>query len=74
MKEQVKQALDKIRPILQSDGGDVELINVDESTGKVTVALRGACGCCPAGMMTLKNVIEKKLKEEVPAVTEVVQG
>jgi len=74
MKAKVEAALAKIRPVLQADGGDIELLGVDEATGVVKVALRGACGCCPAGLMTLKMVVEKKLKEEVPQVTQVVQG
>ncbi|MFA5073799.1 MAG: NifU family protein [Nitrospirota bacterium] len=72
MKEAVEQALDKVRPALQRDGGDVELVSVDEK-GKVTVRLKGACGCCPMSTMTLKMAIEKQLKQEVPGITEVVQ-
>ena len=74
MKEKVEKALEKVRPFLQSDGGDIELVSVDEKTGIVKVALKGACGCCPAGMMTLKMVVEKKLKQEVPQVKEVVSA
>ncbi len=72
MKEKVKEVLDKIRPMLQADGGDVELVDVDEETGKVMVKLTGACGGCPMSQMTLKFGIEAELKKEIPEVTEVV--
>ncbi len=71
MKEQVQQVIDDIRPILQADGGDIELIGVDEKTGIVTVGLRGRCGGCPHAQMTLQAVVEKKIKELVPGVTAV---
>lgn len=71
MKEQVEQALDQIRPALQNDGGDVELVDVDEATGVVTVKLVGACGGCPMSQMTLKAGIERVLKQAVPEVTSV---
>ncbi|NLG85653.1 MAG: NifU family protein [Firmicutes bacterium] len=71
MKEQVEQALAKVRPSLQADGGDVRLIAVDENTGIVTVKLTGSCGSCPFALMTLKQGIEQTLKEEVPGVKEV---
>lgn len=70
MEEKVKEVLDKIRPMLMRDGGDVELIEVGID-GKVKVKLKGACGHCPMSQMTLKMGIERKLKEEVPGVTEV---
>ena len=66
MKEKVQAALDKIRPTLQADGGDVELIDVKE--GIVTVRLQGACKGCPMSQMTLKNGIERVLKQEIPEV------
>ncbi len=72
MKEKVEAALQKVRPMLQRDGGDVELVSVDEA-GIVKVRLRGACGSCPMSTMTLKMGIEKMLKQEVPSVKEVVQ-
>ncbi|MBN1786731.1 MAG: NifU family protein [Candidatus Methanofastidiosa archaeon] len=72
MKEKVKEVLDKIRPILQADGGDVELVEVDEKTGKVMVKLTGACGGCPMSQMTLKFGIEAELRKEVPGVKEVI--
>jgi Fe-S cluster biogenesis protein NfuA len=72
MKEKVMEALKKIRPMLQRDGGDVELVSVEEN-GTVKVRLKGACGCCPMSTMTLKMGIEKTLKQDVPGVKEVVQ-
>lgn len=71
MKEQVEKALAKVRPSLQADGGDVELVSVDDNSGVVTVKLTGACGSCPFAMVTLKQGIEQTLKEQVPAVKEV---
>jgi len=68
----VRKALEKIRPNLQMDGGDIELVGVDEATGVVKVSLRGACGCCPHSAMTLKGGVERVLKTEVPGVKEVV--
>lgn len=69
MKEKVQEALDKIRPKLQADGGDVELVDVDE--GIVKVRLQGSCQGCPMSQLTLKMGIEKFLKEQIPEVTEV---
>lgn len=71
MKERVAEALEYIRPALQNDGGDVELVEVDEESGVVTVKLVGACGGCPMSQMTLKNGIERVLKEAVPEVVSV---
>jgi len=71
MKEKVETALDKIRPSLNADGGDVKLIDVSDD-GVVKVQLTGACGGCPMSQMTLKMGIEKVLKEEIPEVKEVV--
>ncbi len=71
MKEKVQKALNKIRPALQADGGDCELIDVSED-GVVRVRLTGACNGCPMATMTLKMGIEKTLKTEVPEVKEVV--
>lgn len=64
MKEEVKKVLEQIRPSLQADGGDVELIEVDDQ-GVVKVKLTGACGSCPMSQMTLKQGIERILKEKV---------
>jgi Fe-S cluster biogenesis protein NfuA len=69
LKEAVEKALGKIRPMLQRDGGDVELIAVDN--GVVKVRLTGACKGCPMSQMTLKNGIERLLKQEVPGLTAV---
>ncbi len=71
MLEEVKKVLDVIRPALQADGGDVELVEVTDD-GIVKVKLVGACGHCPMSTMTLKNGIEKTLKQKVPGVKEVV--
>jgi len=69
MKEKVKKALDAIRPSLQADGGDVEF--VDYIDGVVTVRLQGACAGCPMSQMTLKNGIERVLKEAIPEIKSV---
>ncbi len=71
MKEKVEIALGKIRPSLQADGGDVELVEVTPD-GAVKVKLTGACGGCPMSQMTLKMGIERALKQEVPDLKEVV--
>ena len=70
MKEKVEEAIDKIRPFLQRDGGDIELVEVVD--GVVKVRLKGACGSCPMSMMTLKMGVEKTLKEQMPEIKEVV--
>jgi Fe-S cluster biogenesis protein NfuA len=70
LKEQIQQALDKIRPALQRDGGDVELVDVTEDN-VVRVKLQGACGGCPMSQMTLKMGIEKVVKQAVPEVKSV---
>jgi Fe-S cluster biogenesis protein NfuA len=70
LKEKIQQALDKVRPSLQADGGDVQLVDVDDQ-GVVKVKLTGACGGCPMSQMTLKMGIEKVLKQNVPEVTRV---
>ncbi|HOQ10141.1 MAG TPA: NifU family protein [Syntrophomonadaceae bacterium] len=72
MKEKVKAVLDEVRPALLADGGDVELIDVDDAEGIVKVRLQGACSGCPMASMTLKNGIERVLKEAIPEVKEVV--
>ena len=73
MKDKVEAALKKIRPMLQADGGDIELVDVSKD-GVVKVRLKGACGCCPMSQMTLKNAVEQKLKKEVPGVKEVISA
>ena len=70
MREKVEAALEQVRPTLQADGGDVELVDVED--GIVSVRLTGACGGCPMASMTLKNGIERILRTEVPEVKEVV--
>jgi Fe-S cluster biogenesis protein NfuA len=71
MKEKVQKAIDLIRPSLQADGGDVELIDVSPD-GIVKVKLTGACHGCPMSQMTLKMGIEKIIKEQVPDIKEVI--
>lgn len=71
MREKVEAALNKIRPMLQADGGDVELIDVTND-GIVKVKLRGACMGCPMSQMTLKAGIEKQLMTDVPEIKEVI--
>jgi Fe-S cluster biogenesis protein NfuA len=70
MKEKVEAALNKVRPTLIADGGNVELVEVKE--GVVKVRLTGACGGCPMSQMTLKMGIERFLKKEIPEVKEVI--
>ena len=70
MREKVEAALDGIRPALLADGGNVELVNVEE--GVVTVKLTGACGGCPMSTMILRHGIERVLREQLPEVKEVV--
>ncbi|HHU51722.1 MAG TPA: NifU family protein [Firmicutes bacterium] len=72
MKEKVEKTLEQIRPSLQADGGDVELIDVT-ADGIVQVKLTGACSGCPMSTLTLKNGIERLLKQEIPEVKEVQQ-
>ena len=71
MHEQVQEVLDKLRPFLQRDGGDVELVDIED--GIVKLRLMGACGSCPSSTITLKAGIERALLEEVPGVIEVEQ-
>ena len=70
MREDVQAVLEQIRPVLQADGGDVELVDINE--GVVYLRLKGACANCPMSAMTLKMGIERILKERVPEVTEVI--
>lgn len=71
MKDKVAKVLDQIRPALNADGGDVELVDVDDD-GTVKVRLKGACAGCPMSQMTLSNGIERTLKEQIPEVKQVV--
>ena len=69
LKSKVQEALNKIRPMLQADGGDIELIDV---VGKVVkVKLTGACGCCPMSQMTLQMGVQRAIKEVVPEIEKV---
>ncbi len=70
MKEKIEAALAKVRPFLQRDGGDVELVEVTEE-GEVKVKLTGACGGCPMATMTLKHGVERAIREDVPEVKSV---
>ena len=72
MKERVQKVIDYIRPLLQADGGDIELVSVEESTGKVSVRLQGACKGCPGAAMTLRMGVERHLREKVPEVKQLV--
>ena len=71
MREKVSEMLEKVRPILQRDGGDVELVDVNQD-GVVLVKLKRACQGCPGATMTIKAVIENLLVKEVPGVTQVI--
>jgi Fe-S cluster biogenesis protein NfuA len=70
MKEKIEKVLDKVRPSLMADGGNVELVDVED--GVVKVRLTGACGGCPMSQMTLKMGIERIIKQEIPEIQEVV--
>ncbi len=72
MLEKVLATIEVIRPVLQADGGDVELIGVDEDTGVVSVRFVGACGTCPVSTQTLKGGIERIMRDRVDGVTEVI--
>ena len=72
MRDKVEKSLDRIRPALQNDGGNVELVDVDEEKGVVKVKLVGACGSCPMSQMTLRMGVERVLREDIPEITEVV--
>ncbi len=72
MREKVEKVLEAVRPFLQADGGNVELVDITDD-GIVKVRLTGACGSCPMSTMTLKMGVEKKLKEEIPEVKAVEQ-
>lgn len=72
MKQAVEKILNNLRPVLQRDGGDIELVEVTDD-GLVKVRLQGACSHCPMSTLTLKNFVEESLKQEVKGVKEVVQ-
>ncbi|MDP1853392.1 MAG: NifU family protein [Candidatus Omnitrophota bacterium] len=69
-KAKVEKALDKVRPMLAADGGDVQLVEVTQDN-VVRLKLTGTCGCCPMSQMTLKNGVEKMLKKEIPEIKQV---
>ncbi len=71
IEERIKKAIEKIRPMLQGDGGDVQFISWDEKTGVVGVSLVGMCAHCPMAQVTLKQGIEAEIKQAVPEVKEV---
>ncbi len=68
--DKVEKVLNKVRPMLQADGGNVELVDVENGT--VRVKLQGACGTCPMAQMTLKMGIERELKNQVPGIDKVI--
>ena len=72
IEEKIKKALDKVRPSMQADGGDVEFVKWDEKNGQVQVRLAGMCVGCPMAQITLKQGIEAEIKKVVPEVKEVV--
>lgn len=73
LETRVKETLDLVRPQLQADGGDLEFVSLEEG-GKVHVKLTGACGSCPMATMTLKQGVERVLKENIPEISEVIQA
>ncbi|GAH58959.1 unnamed protein product [marine sediment metagenome] len=70
--DKVNEIIDQVRPLLQADGGNIELVGIAADSGVVSVRLQGACKGCPGAAMTLKMGVERLLKEKVPGVTEVV--
>lgn len=70
--DRVEKVLDKIRPYIQSDGGDISLVSVDEAAGVVKVSLHGACNSCPSSTATLKGGVERMIRQEIPEIKEVV--
>ena len=72
LREQIQAVIGQIRPYIQADGGDIELVEVQPDSGKVSVRFSGACRGCPMSAMTLKMGVERHLKEKVPQVTTVV--
>jgi Fe-S cluster biogenesis protein NfuA len=72
VRERVEQVIEKVKPYIQSDGGDITLIDVHEDTGIVEVKLHGACNTCPSATQTLKGGVERMVRLEVPEIKEVV--
>lgn len=73
MRDKVAEVIEVVRPAIQADGGDINLLDVDQDSGVVTVELTGACVSCPASTVTMKAGIERIMKDRVPGVTAVVQ-
>lgn len=72
LKERVNEVIGEIRPYIQADGGDIELVEVQQDSGKVSIRFSGACRGCPMSEMTLKMGVERRLKEKVPEISQVV--
>ncbi len=72
VRERVEKVIEKVKPYIQSDGGDITLVDVHEDTGIVEVKLHGACNTCPSATMTLKGGVERMVRQEVPEIKEVV--
>ena len=73
MRDKVLEVIEVIRPAIQADGGDINLVDINEATGVVVVELTGACVSCPASTVTMKAGIERIMRDRVPGVTEVIQ-
>ena len=71
LKEKVEEVISQIRPMLQADGGDIEVVGIDEKKGIVRVRLTGTCQGCPYAQITLKNGVERYLKEKIPEIKSV---
>jgi Fe-S cluster biogenesis protein NfuA len=72
MRGQVERALDKVRPALQADGGDARVVECDETSGKVSIEMLGACGGCPLSQLDFVYAIESLIRREVPEVRDIV--
>jgi Fe-S cluster biogenesis protein NfuA len=72
LKEKVQKVIDDLRQYLQADGGDIDLVDVDETKGEVKVKLKGACSGCPMAQITLTQGVEARIKEELPEIKSVV--
>ena len=72
LREQIQTVIGQIRPHIQADGGDIELVDIQPDSGQVSIRFSGACRGCPMAAMTLKMGVERHLKEKVPQVTKVV--
>ena len=72
MEAKIRAKLEELRNMLKADGGDMDVVSIEGS--QVSLRLKGACGCCPHATMTLKHVVERMIKEEIPEVKEIVVG